>query len=704
MYPTSRQQAGQHAESLNLRQLLGYVRNLRWPAYLTATLLALTVLGTALMLSPSKNTVFGIIQVSSAPARMVFKTADNDGRNDFLTYIKTQAAQIKSRFVLNAALKSNPIQAMALLKDKTDPLGWIEENVKVTHQSGTELLSVSIDGPYPDEQLKLVDAIMNSYIQEVIENEFKMRNKRVAELEDIHVKLKEKLRAKKETIRRISQDLGHSDSEALVKKQVILLTTYGETLRQYQQIHFELLRTQARLKSMETDQPQPPAADEIEKRLQPHLHQDPLISQLTSKVMVFKEIELDYVKNARHADEPSLVRARQHIVELQRAIDERKQTLAQALVQDIQKQFEQERHNALNQMRREVDNLREQEKLLGAEVQRISEQTEKLGVSSTELEILKNEIQQEETLANRIGEEKDALQVELRSPPRAKIYQSASVIHKNQAQRFTLISGLTVFAFMATLSMFTLREMRKQKVISINQLAHQIDGTLIPCVFDKHANVSWDSRSSAATAGARFAADQGYSLLVNLLCQNLGPNQNTFFFCDTDDASSSHSLTHVTSCLLAERGLKTLFIDFHRHDTDTAAFFKIAAQPGCYDYLQHRASLPEIIQAAEIANLHVVAPGHHQDSLSYHLNGVAQMIAYFKPQYDVIVVKGNPFVEDSLTLEIANSCDSVLLAVQHNKSLLPSVVSAQKIFTSMGVNVLGMIPIDFPRQEIMAVC
>src|SRR5437016_1928554 len=57
----------------------------------------------------------------------------------------------------------------------------------------------------------------------------------------------------------------------------------------------------------------------------------------------------------------------------------------------------------------------------------MAREADKIGNSSTELEMLKAEIKREEDVYEKVANELEALQVELRSPPRVSLYQEAAV-------------------------------------------------------------------------------------------------------------------------------------------------------------------------------------------------------------------------------------------------------------------------------------
>ena len=195
---------------------------------------------------------------------MVFKTADSteNGRNDFSTYMRTQSARVKGRAcVLNAALKAETvIKQLPLVAEQTDPVAWLDEEVKVEYTDNSEILTVSLAGPEPQSVVAVVNAITQAYLQEIENQERKSRSRRVAELDNIYVAAKEKLRVKRETLRRRADELGTSDSQAMTQRQLLQLSSLGDIRKQYGQVRFELLQTRARMAAHEQRIKNPPSA------------------------------------------------------------------------------------------------------------------------------------------------------------------------------------------------------------------------------------------------------------------------------------------------------------------------------------------------------------------------------------------------------------------------------------------------------------
>ena len=83
-------------------------------------LLACVLALTAWSLIPAKYTTNSLVRVFSD--NPVLHKEDLQGRSDFNIYLKSQAAMIKSHFVLNAALRNPSIASLQMLREQADPV------------------------------------------------------------------------------------------------------------------------------------------------------------------------------------------------------------------------------------------------------------------------------------------------------------------------------------------------------------------------------------------------------------------------------------------------------------------------------------------------------------------------------------------------------------------------------------------------------
>lgn len=135
----------------------------------------------------SKFESYALMQVSSAPTP-VGNQNPNQVRTDFATYVKTTAALIKSEFVLNAALRD--IKDLPTIKAQPEPIKFLEEELIVNWQDGSEVIRVTFKGHQPEDAKRIVDAVQKAFMSEVIQKEIDEKRAFLKKVEDAQLEIK----------------------------------------------------------------------------------------------------------------------------------------------------------------------------------------------------------------------------------------------------------------------------------------------------------------------------------------------------------------------------------------------------------------------------------------------------------------------------------------------------------------------------------
>src|SRR6185312_2013572 len=134
---------------------------------------------------------YSMLQVSSVPTALANHNNPNQARTDFATYVKTTAALIKSEFVLNAALRD--IKDLPTIKSQSDPIKYLDEELQVTWQDGSEVIRITFKSGEPQDAKKIVDAVQNAFIKEVIEKDVKDKQRFLKSVEDAQIDMQKVL-------------------------------------------------------------------------------------------------------------------------------------------------------------------------------------------------------------------------------------------------------------------------------------------------------------------------------------------------------------------------------------------------------------------------------------------------------------------------------------------------------------------------------
>src|SRR5439155_11508568 len=154
----------------------------RWPlALVLGVILAGAGATAAWYLLAAPYAAVAQVRIASTEQKILFKNSE-EGRSEFLTYLRTQARRLKSRFVLNEALKRDEVKNLPIVLRQPDPLVWLEDELQVESQEGSEIITVTLRGPEPSELTALVNAVVKAYEKEFIETETTQRKARLDEV------------------------------------------------------------------------------------------------------------------------------------------------------------------------------------------------------------------------------------------------------------------------------------------------------------------------------------------------------------------------------------------------------------------------------------------------------------------------------------------------------------------------------------------
>jgi Mrp family chromosome partitioning ATPase len=130
----------------------------------------------------SKFESTGMLRVLSVPGSLASSSNPNQGKTDFMTYLRTTSTLIKSDFVLNAALRN--LKDSPTIKSQKDPIKYLEEELIITCPEGSEVIKVTFKSHEPSDSKRIVDAVQKAFMSEVIQKEVQEKQIFVKNVED----------------------------------------------------------------------------------------------------------------------------------------------------------------------------------------------------------------------------------------------------------------------------------------------------------------------------------------------------------------------------------------------------------------------------------------------------------------------------------------------------------------------------------------
>ena len=132
-------------------------------------------------LTPALFEAKALIQVKSETPKLIFNTIDNSRHDD--DYARTQMQLITSDVVVLEALAKPGVADVELFKTAESPRVYLGKHLKASNSGSRELVALSLSGEDPRGLAVVVNAICDTYMDEIVEVETNHRLTRKANLE-----------------------------------------------------------------------------------------------------------------------------------------------------------------------------------------------------------------------------------------------------------------------------------------------------------------------------------------------------------------------------------------------------------------------------------------------------------------------------------------------------------------------------------------
>lgn len=717
---TPSRRANQFVEPLSPQGLLLAFKR-RWQtAVLFGVPVAVMAAAIAWLAVPAPFTAFALLRVASVEPRLVFQTAETN--SDFATYRRTQMALIKSRFVLNAALRKPSVAALPMVRKQTHPVQWLEDAVQVDSYDSPEILRISLTGDEPTELAEIVNAVRDAYLEEVVNADRKQRIARLNDLERIFEQTEDKVRLKEKRVNDLAQELGTGDAQALTIKQQMAMEYFAQLRREHARVRFELMREQVgdqAAASVEEDSltapgdgpaakdngktaasgvvikpPRSPGAVatlDIESQAQESaggskpsagVGDDSALGVTPRRIKQLKELISRFEKQVVNKNHPTLLAFRKELEELQ----------AQA-TEEVADSVTSPGHP---KRRTRLDLLKRQEQLLREELDKYSALVKNIGRSSFELESMKSDIEQVEKVSNKVGTEMESLRIELQSQSRIAALQEAEVPQtRNMSKKKNLTSaagfgGLgLVFLIVSVLEFHTRRITDPQDIVQTMGL--ELLGTLpaMPKPLLRIGSpagsrmVLWNNALIESVDSIRsilLHADDIETRQVLMIASSTAGEGKTTFACQLAGS-------------LARSGRKTLLVDCDLRRPRAHQLLNVSNNLGMSELLTEKLLPETVIQATDDPNLFVIAAGLVNETALQEIarDGAASLFAAMRKEFEFIIVDSSPLLCVADSSSIAKNVDGAILVARQDVSRVPLVSVACERMEMLGLPLFGSV-------------
>lgn len=616
-----------------------------------------------------------------------------DGRTDFHSYQRTQIAYVRSRLVLNAALRDAKVAELKTLQSRDDPLVWLEERIEVDFSVAPEVMRIGITGEEPQELTAIVNAIRESYFKEVRRLEVEGRQKRLNKLSEIYAEAEQQLQTKRRTLNNLAEDLGSTkDAKIMEQTQEMYWKTLDNLQNELMQTKTKLIRTRMELDLQLAREPKSAVPPIPTKSIEEHVSKDKEVLALQRQIA---ELDLDIASLKETARDPDNEPAYKRMTSARAAADKSLKARKDELRGNFVKAVHDGAASKTDDLRSEISIWEQQEKWLADEVETRLKSFKGLNKTRIDVEWLRDEISLADDLAKRMAAQRQILQVEMQAPERFNLLEEAIVVPDKDARiKRAGMAGGGAFAFVVFV--IALLEFRSRRVSNVDEIVRglklRLVGALPPLSrrarrevagTQSDKNIRWQSQLNESVASARtmlLHAAQVESVKLIVVTSAVGGEGKTL------------TCSHLAASL-ARAGRRTLLIDADLRRPAIQKIFNLADHPGFSELLRGEAEWPATVQESPVRGLSVMTAGNADSRAVQALATpiLGDVFRQLKEQYDFVIVDSAPVLLVSDSQLICQESDGVLFSILQDVSRLPQVYAAYERLTDLRARVLGAV-------------
>jgi capsular exopolysaccharide synthesis family protein len=671
-------------------------------------IVASTIAAMLWLLMPVKYEAFVQIRVRRNQDQMLRdRNMKAQHPQDYEIEKQTQAALIRSPFVLTAALRQPGISQMRLVRDepwfgeRDNPIAWLERQLKVEYAQGSEVLRLSMHERYPDELKKLLNAVTDAYLTEIVQAEVSEKRQKFESLRNRHRVLQQKIQDQYREIGTLAQTNGSPESEA-VKIQIEMgyreLSSIDREKMAADQEFFKaydnLMLIQQRMASAAAQTPR-------DWELQDVFRTYPEYQMLQQNLMELQQaVKFGGAGGQGRAGMGMSQGMQAQIAQIQQEMEEfkyRHKSEAAERLKVMTNNDERLLQQEYEYLQMQVRNLMERRKALYGRHEQLSKSLQTLGAFNADLMVRQVALEGEEDNLNRISQEMETLELEMSSKPQISVIEKAIIPDEsNWIMKYMQIIAAWFLSLIGTVLGITLWDMQLHRVNNTQELADSGDirviGTL-PSLNTRRAGgllpISNAYRRTIEVTLTRSIDSIRTSL-------QFARRQQPYEVIMVTSALGQEGKTTVASQLAvsyARTGRRTLLIDGDVRNPQQHVVLGLPMSKGLSDLLRSDVTLDEVVKATPAENLWVLPAGYRDGNTDQYLASpvVSRLFAELRNRFDIIIVDTGPALTSPDAMLLGQHADGAVIAIRRDISRMPKVTEAVDRLKVVGIEIAGAV-------------
>jgi capsular exopolysaccharide synthesis family protein len=672
--------------------LLKAFRN-RWLLASSMGLLLGLALGTAgWFLAPPKYTAYALLKVAPAEPQLLadYRAPAVSDQN----YQNTQVALLKSRSIITSALRPAEVSQLPLVREKEDPVFWLEEDLNVGFYEKADLLKVALSSnSYPNDLPKIVNSVTDAYMKQEVDGQRAIKQREKGDLDKVLSVKEEDLRQAREQLANFAKNLKSADSRALTARQTILLNDYGTVTGVLTHVDAEIWDYETKLDVLNGKLEAVKKASAPAPLVDQALDADPAYRQ---KEAEFKAEESKIMAEKRKLlpNSSSAARYDGQLKEARDSLDATRAERVAAVTKRVREAMRAELQNHIDECKLLIKTKKLQQVMLASKVKEKKELADSVGYTSFELENKRTEIEHQEGLIRELRQRRDHLGVELQSTnQRVSKYQEAERPQRHEYQKTARVAGFLGFLglFLGSF-LVSYREARVRRINTAADVVGDLNVRVLGVIPALDASSHYGSSDNHEERDS-LLLESVDGVRAMLLCGVTGESHRLLMVTSASAREGKTTLASHLAISLARSGKRVLLIDADLRRPTLHQVFEVPMGPGFSDVLRGEMTIEQAVRPLPISGLDFMGAGN-DPRLGVTLLPRKENRAIFeklREMYDIIIVDSSPVLPVADSLWLGKLVDGVVLSVRSQTSRAPTVHAAYERLKSINVPVLGAV-------------
>lgn len=670
----------------------------RWLVALMCGLLAAGAAAAALQaLMPVRYIATASLQIAASKPTLL--RDPRDSRNDFLTFMKTQAARIKNRDVLLKALSVEEVRQLPLISTMSDTsavLRWLEEELKVEHLDGGEFLMLSLSGEDGDSLVTLVNAIARAYLHIVTTREGSERKERVHKMEMLAQAAREKLAEKIALRQGIYKDLGVSDPGVAAQKQHNLTVQLHDAQKQLLQAEYLLEKARSKLQAHQAIRRTVDPRDVTETMLRQRLEADPVLKETIVLMQATHKLILRMEAEGHPPQEASLVIAKRKYEALRQEVETTCANLRQEVLEAAWKRAEEEYQFTAHSLRSEIIPLENQARKWQERLESLTRELAAHNQATARADLLNVEIEQDERQLAAMQDKLKDFRVEEESEQRVSLAQEATCQPTDGRRRWFILGGGPLAAFAGVVLAIGWMEGRRRRIYGAEEITQELGLRLLGQAPGRKQ--SWWKGVLPSKQGRIRQMQEALDGIRPLLLRIAQRERwKVFLVCSPSRKEGRTTIAVQLALSCARAGKRTLLVDgdlgnpaCHRHLEQTLT-------PGLSEALKQTVTTARVIRATTAHDKLSFLPAGRGDARGVEAlagDELPRALAMWRSRFDVVIIDTPATAEAAHALQIGQHADAAIMVARQDWSSVVAVGNLRQRLSALGIQIAGGVMVE----------